>query len=148
MQVQPQAYAGSMRRMEPEVVLVDRWRSLLSSYNEIAGQLERSLQEAHGLTMSDFETLDRLTTADCDKRRMQDLAAAMYLSQSALSRTVARLEKQGLVERTHCLDDRRGVYVALTNQGRTRHQEAKKTQLSVLSTHLTQPPEAVAQVPQ
>src|SRR6266496_3603690 len=112
MQVQKQAYASSMRPVEPETVLVDRWRSLLSSYNEIAGHLERALQETHGLTMSDFETLDRLTTSDCEKRRMQDLAAAMYLSQSALSRTVARLEKGGLVERTHCEDDRRGVHVA------------------------------------
>ena len=126
--------------MEPETVLVDRWRSLLSSYNEIAGHLERSLQEAHGLTMSEFETLDRLTTADCDKRRMQDLAAAMYLSQSALSRTVARLEKGGLVERTHCLDDRRGIYVALTEAGGRRHAEAKKTQLAVLGTHLAPVP--------
>ena len=140
MQVQLKPYAGSMRPMEPEIALVDRWRSLLSSYNEIAGHLERSLQEAHGLTMSDFETLDRLTTADCDKRRMQDLAAAMYLSQSALSRTVARLEKGGLVERTHCLDDRRGVYVALTEAGLRRHAEAKKVQLAVLGAHLAPVP--------
>ena len=122
--------------MEPETELVDRWRSLLSSYNVVAAQLERALQEAHGLTLSDFETLDRLTTRDCDKRRMQDLAAAMYLSQSALSRTVARLEKSGLVERTHCVDDRRGVYVELTPAGFQRHAEARKTQLGVLAEHL------------
>ena len=71
--------------MEAESRLVDRWRSLLTSYNAVAAQLERALQETHGLTLSDFETLDRLTTRECDKRRMQDLAAAMYLSQSALS---------------------------------------------------------------
>ncbi len=122
--------------MEAETALVERWRSLLSSYNVIAGQLERSLQEEHGLTLSDFETLDRLTNGDCDKRRMQDLAAAMYLSQSALSRTVARLEKNGLAERSHCVDDRRGVFVTITHDGRVRHAEARKTQLSVLAQHL------------
>jgi DNA-binding MarR family transcriptional regulator len=122
--------------MNTDADLVDRWRTLLSSYNEVANDLERALQEAHGLTVSDFETLDRLTTEDCDKRRMQDLASAMYLSQSALSRTVARLEKSGLVERTHCLDDRRGVFVELTQAGLTRHAEAKKTQLAVLATRL------------
>jgi DNA-binding MarR family transcriptional regulator len=125
-----------MRRMEPESALVDRWQSLLSSYNEVAGALERALQEIHGLTLSDFETLDRLTSADCDKRRMQELAAAMYLSQSALSRTVARLEKNGLVARTHCQDDRRGVFVELTAAGLQRHAEARATQVRVLSEHL------------
>jgi DNA-binding MarR family transcriptional regulator len=117
--------------------LVDQWHALLSSYNEVAGPLERALQESHGLTLSDFETLDRLTSADCDKRRMQELAADMYLSQSALSRTVARLEKSGLVERTHCQDDRRGVFVELTSAGLTKHTEARETQLQVLTEHLT-----------
>jgi DNA-binding MarR family transcriptional regulator len=131
-----------MRRMEAEAALIDRWRTLLSSYNEVAIHLERALQDAHGITLSDFETLDRLTTKDCDKRRMQDLAAAMYLSQSALSRTVARLEKGGLVERTHCEDDRRGVFVALTEAGLQRHAEAGKTRLQVLAEHLEAPPPA------
>ena len=121
--------------MEAESQLVDRWRSLLTSYNAVAAQLERALQEAHGLTLSDFETLDRLTTRECDKRRMQDLAAAMYLSQSALSRTVARLEKNGLVSRTHCEDDRRGVFVELTEAGLRRHAEARRTQIAVLAEH-------------
>jgi DNA-binding MarR family transcriptional regulator len=126
-----------MRGMEAESALIDRWRTLLSSYNAVAVHLERALQDTHGLTMSDYETLDRLTTSDCDKRRMQDLAAAMYLSQSALSRTVARLEKLGLVERTHCEDDRRGVFVAVTEAGRQRHAEASRTHLAVLAERLT-----------
>src|SRR4051812_16171684 len=120
MHVHRARFPGSMRPMEAESPLIDRWRTLLSSYNKVAIHLERALQDTHGLTMSDFETLDRLRTRDCDKRRMQDLAAAMYLSQSALSRTVARLEKGGLVERTHCEDDRRGVFVALTEAGLRR----------------------------
>jgi DNA-binding MarR family transcriptional regulator len=86
--------------------------------------------------MSEFETLDRLIAVDCDKRRMQDLAADMYLSQSALSRTVARLEKMGLVERALCYDDRRGVFVAVTDAGRQRHAEASGTHLAILAEYL------------
>jgi len=125
-----------MRVMESQTVLVDRWRTLLSSYNEVACHLERELQDSHGLTMSEFETLDRLIAVDCDKRRMQDLAANMYLSQSALSRTVARLEKNGLVERALCEADRRGVFVAITPEGLQRHAEARKTHLAILAKHL------------
>jgi DNA-binding MarR family transcriptional regulator len=125
-----------MRDMMSETVLVDRWRSLLSSYNEVACHLERELHDRHGLTMSEFETLDRLIAVDCDKRRMQDLAADMYLSQSALSRTVARLEKSGLVERALCEADRRGVFVAVTDAGVRRHAEARRTHLAILARHL------------
>jgi DNA-binding MarR family transcriptional regulator len=122
--------------MEAETALVDRWRSLAGCYNEVACHLERELQERHGLTMSEFETLDRLVGAECDKRRMQDLEAVMYLSQSALSRTVARLEKHGLVERALCADDRRGVFVAATEAGVRRHAEAQATHLAILTKHL------------
>ena len=121
--------------MTSDAALVDRWRSLLSSYNAVAGELERDLQDLHGLTMSEYETLDRLMAADCEKRRMQDLATDMYLSQSALSRTVARLEKEGLVERTLCEADRRGVYERPTRAGVRRHTRARRTHLAVLAQH-------------
>ena len=48
---------------------------------------------------------------------MSDLAGDIYLSQSALSRAVARLERDGLVERSMCADDRRAVFVCLTEKG-------------------------------
>ncbi|MBW8487685.1 MarR family winged helix-turn-helix transcriptional regulator [Actinomadura parmotrematis] len=121
--------------------LVGRWRSLATCYNAIACHLDRALGEAHGLTMSEFETLDRLVSAGCEKRRMQELAGDMYLSQSALSRTVARLEKAGLVERGMCESDRRGVFVNITAAGRTRHAEAHRTHLAVLAGHLAGAPE-------
>lgn len=122
--------------MTSEPALVHRWRTLLTSYNEVASHLERALQDEHGLTMGEFETLDRLITASCEKRRMQELAAAMYLSQSALSRTVARLEKGGLVSRSLCEDDRRGVFVTVTGEGLQRHAAARATHRAILAEHL------------
>jgi DNA-binding MarR family transcriptional regulator len=129
-----------MPGMRSESGLVERWRSLLTSYNEVASRLERALQDAHGLTMGEFETLDRLIDANCDERRMQDLASDMYLSQSALSRTVARLEKSGLVGRSLCEADRRGVFVKITDAGLRCHAEARKTQLAILAEHLQSGP--------
>ena len=125
-----------MRGMTSESALVEHWRSLLTSYNEVAGHLERALQDGHGLSMSEFEILDRLVAQECEKRRMQDLAADMYLSQSALSRAVARLEKGGLVGRALCEADRRGVFVEITGEGLHRHTAARTTHLSILAEHL------------
>ncbi|WP_141580184.1 MarR family winged helix-turn-helix transcriptional regulator [Actinomadura sp. WMMA1423] len=123
--------------MKAESALVGRWRELATCYNTVACALDRALQEVHGLSMSEYETLDRLVDQDCEKRRMQDIAAAMYLSQSALSRTVARLEKHGYVQRGLCDTDRRGVFVEITDAGRRCHADARDTHVKILAEHLS-----------
>jgi DNA-binding MarR family transcriptional regulator len=126
-----------------ETELVRRWRDLLACYSTVSCALDRALQEAHGIGMSEFEVLDRLVDASCDQSRMHDLAGAMYLSQSALSRTVGRLERGGLVERTMCADDRRAIFVKLTAAGRERHARARTTQRTVLAEHFAATPARV-----
>lgn len=128
---------GTIRDMKAEAALVARWRELATCYNTVACALDRALQDVHGLSMSEYETLDRLVDLDCEKHRMQEIAAAMYLSQSALSRTVARLEKHGYVKRGLCENDRRGVFVEITEAGRRCHAEARDTHLKILAEHLT-----------
>ncbi len=117
--------------------LVTQWRDLLRSYSDISSLLDRTLQDQHDLGLSEFEVLDRLADVDHhDKCRMLDLGADMYLSQSALSRAVARLEREGLVARCSCPDDRRGIFVELTADGRARHRAAKASHRRVLAEHL------------
>lgn len=116
--------------------LVTQWRALLTSYNGVAAALDHALQDSHGIGLSEFEILDRLVEAKADKCRMQSLAAEMYLSQSALSRAVARLEREGLVARAMCDDDRRALFVEPTETGRQRHDEARATHRTVLAEHL------------
>lgn len=116
--------------------LTDQWRSLLACYSRVAHDLDRELQAEHGMTMSEYEALDRLLALDACKARVQELGGDMHLSQSALSRTVGRLEKSGLVSRAVCDTDRRGVFVTPTPEGRRVHGEARATYLAVLSRHL------------
>jgi DNA-binding MarR family transcriptional regulator len=116
--------------------LVGKWRELLAQHAVVSGALEHRLQADHGIGLSEFETLDRLTDARCEKYRMSDLARDMYLSQSALSRAVARLERLGLISRCMCPDDRRGIFVSLTEAGVRLHAEARDTQQDVLAATL------------
>src|SRR5918997_5149878 len=85
--------------MTPDTELVDAWRELLERHARTTSSLERRLQHEHGLGVSEYEVLERLAAADDDQRRMQELADAVHLSQSALSRVVARLESDGFVKR-------------------------------------------------
>jgi DNA-binding MarR family transcriptional regulator len=112
---------------------VEEWRVLLDRHAKVSCALERSLQDEHGIGLSEFEILDRLVDANCGKYRMSDLAQDIYLSQSALSRAVARLEQDGLVDRSMCSDDRRAIFVCLTGEGATRHREALPTHREVLA---------------
>ena len=77
--------------------------------------------------------LDRLAESPEDKCRAQDLAESVHLSQSALSRLVDRLVKNALVERCACDNDRRGIFVVLTAEGRRRQAEAAVTHRDVLA---------------
>ena len=112
--------------------LVGAWRDLLDRHARAHCALERALSEEHGLGVSEFEVLDRLAASDKETHRIQELAAAVHLSQSALSRVVARLEAGGLVVRAMCDTDRRGVYACLTDAGRERHAQARPTHRAVL----------------
>jgi len=116
--------------------VVTAWRELSACHAAACAALERELGERHGLGISDFEVLERLAESAGRKFRAQDLAEAVHLSQSALSRLVDRLARHGLVERCGCDVDRRGVYVVLTEAGQRRHAEAVPTHRDVLARHL------------
>lgn len=118
---------------------VSSWRDLLARHSTTWCALERELGEKHGLGVSEFEVLDRMAESDQGNYRVQELADAVHLSQSALSRLISRLEKTGLVCRNMCLDDRRGVFVQITEAGLERHRQAVSTHRSVLRTTLTDP---------
>jgi DNA-binding MarR family transcriptional regulator len=116
----------------PEPV-VTTWRAIAASHAAACAALEHELGQRHGLGVSEFEVLDRLAESCEHKFRAQELADAVHLSQSALSRLIDRLESRGLVERCMCGEDRRGIYVILTDAGRQRHAEAAPTHRDVLT---------------
>jgi len=119
--------------------VVGVWRAIAASHAAVCSALERELGERHGLCVSDFEVLERLAESEDRQFRAQELADAVHLSQSALSRLISRLEKNGLVERCMCDMDRRGIYVSLTEAGRQRHAEAAPTHRDVLAGVLSGP---------
>jgi DNA-binding MarR family transcriptional regulator len=113
--------------------LVAVWRELADRHARATSALERALQDEHALGVSEYEVLERLVAPDKDEHRMQELADSVHLSQSALSRVVARLEADGLVSRAICEADRRGIFACVTASGRERYEAARPTHRRVLS---------------
>jgi DNA-binding MarR family transcriptional regulator len=102
------------------------WRTLAALHGQIDAALERALQAGFELSVVEYAVLDTLARQDGTwHMRMQQLARAAALSHSATTRLVTRLEKRGLLRRQLCDDDRRGIYSALTEQGRALLDEAR-----------------------
>jgi DNA-binding MarR family transcriptional regulator len=137
----PSGGTGEPGSRERDEAVKAAWRALISAKVASWNALERELGESHGLGVSDFEVLDHLATrpGGC---RAQSLADVVHLSQSALSRLADRLERHGLVRRSNCVDDRRGINLVLTDAGRDKHAQALRTYCEVLASTL--PPELIA----
>ena len=103
----------------------DAWTGLQRTHRELTRQLEASLDERFGLSLSALELLGRLATADDRRRRLSRLAGDVDLSLSRVSRIVDALERRGLVERLPCPEDTRATNAWLTDAGLALVREAQ-----------------------
>jgi len=69
------------------------WVGFLRVHKQVISELDRELQVACGLSMSAYDVLVQLSIAKGGSRQMHELADAVLLSRSALTRRVARLEQ-------------------------------------------------------
>jgi DNA-binding MarR family transcriptional regulator len=77
----------------------------------------------------------QLAEAPSRRLRMTELADAVLLSRSGVTRLVDRLEKSGLVARCPVESDGRGVAAELTDAGLNRLRTASRTHLSGVVRH-------------
>ena len=106
------------------------WRGLLRVRAALAAELDRELQAEHGLPLSHYEVLMLLGDAPGGRLRLTELAASAILTQSGVSRLVDRLERDGLVRRVPCEEDRRGFFAELTESGAELLGRARPTHLA------------------
>jgi DNA-binding MarR family transcriptional regulator len=106
------------------------WGGFLRTHARLVRELDDELTRAHGLPLSSYDVLVQLASTAERQMRLSQLAEAVLLSRSGLSRLVARLVEQGLVERIECTDDARGAFAVLTDAGSARLESARETHRS------------------
>jgi len=111
------------------------WRAFLYAYATVVPTLDRELLGALGLSLTQFEVLNRLRRAGKDGLRMSDLASRLVLSPSGVTRAVDQLERRGLVERSVFERDRRGSIATLTREGRALLRRATTVHVEGLRAH-------------
>jgi len=109
---------------------LEAWVSFLRAHAAITRQLNAYLQNEHGLTLSDYEVLLRLSRAEGGMMRRVDLAESVLLTASGITRLLDGLERAGFVEEAACASDARVSYAKLTPAGRRKLAEAGETHLA------------------
>ena len=92
------------------------WRTYVETVGDLTTAIENDLAPT-GLTLGDYQLLVYLSEAPDRRMRMCDLAVALQLSPSGLTRRLDGLVRNGFVIRIGSDDDRRVMLAVLTESG-------------------------------
>jgi DNA-binding MarR family transcriptional regulator len=108
----------SRQVLTTQAIELDAFARLMRAHTLLRRQLETEVLVPRGLTFNDFEALMHLNRADDNRLRRIDLAEALMLSPSGVTRLLDGMQAAGFVENRHCDDDARVTWAALTDEGR------------------------------
>lgn len=100
------------------------WRELLDAHNALFRGVEDQLQHDSQLGHSEYAVLVGLSEAENHQLRMREISAHLDWDRSRCSHLIRRMEKRGLVSKSPCDDDGRGIIVTLSDEGLARIQAA------------------------
>ncbi|MFJ3641129.1 MarR family winged helix-turn-helix transcriptional regulator [Streptomyces sp. NPDC090108] len=100
---------------------------LIRAQAALARRFDARLSGLHGVSLADFTLLLRLGQAPGGRMRRVDLAEAVGLTASGVTRALAPLERIGLVSREPDARDARVAHAALTDTGRRLLAEMRGT---------------------
>jgi DNA-binding MarR family transcriptional regulator len=93
------------------------WRLMLNTHARLTGEIEAALATAGLPQLAWYDVLWALHRSPGKALRMGELADAVTISRSGLTRLVDRIEAEGLLERRQSPADRRAVEAAITPEG-------------------------------
>ena len=109
---------------------LETWIRFLRAHAAVTRQLSARLEAEHGLTLNDFDVLIQLYHAPEQALRRVDLARAVLLTASGITRLLEGLERSGWVEKKACSSDARVSYAALTEAGVAKIEQARASHVA------------------
>jgi DNA-binding MarR family transcriptional regulator len=111
--------------LRAQVLTEAAWLRFLRAHAAVTRELSARLETAHGLTLSDFDVLAQLLSAEGYRLRRVDLARSVLLTASGITRLLDGLERAGWVAKDRCASDARVTYAVLTEAGLAKIAEAR-----------------------
>ena len=99
------------------------WRLFLTAHARLVDRVEQDFRQAGLPPFEWYDVLIVLKQAPDQQLRLSELAEALLVNRTNVTRLVDRLEKVGLIQRKACQDDRRGAFAVLTKAGLAMQEE-------------------------
>ncbi|HEV3188783.1 MAG TPA: MarR family transcriptional regulator [Acidimicrobiales bacterium] len=109
---------------------------LLETNARLTKDLGAALESSCQLPLAWFEVLLQLRQSADGRLKMSQMADAIVHSTGGTTRLVDRLEEATFVRREHCPNDRRSVYVAITDAGNAKLDQALGVHLTYLNENM------------
>ncbi len=133
-----QLYSSMLPGMDSTVansdLQTDAWNGFQRMAVGMAARLNRRLVTESGISLPDYEVLSSLAGSETGTRRAFELGADLLWEKSRLSHHLKRMENRGLVARTVCESDGRGLWVSITGEGTRVHLEAARLHRDLVET--------------
>ncbi|RCX21383.1 DNA-binding MarR family transcriptional regulator [Fontibacillus phaseoli] len=114
-------------------VLIERYMAAYFTVTKrMNGELREVLQD--DMTMDQFQIIDYIVMQG--KVTSTELADTFAVGKSSITAIITRLADKGILERTRDNDDRRVVYLSLTERGIGHYKKAQAKIMETLSTYL------------
>ncbi|MGV9349952.1 MarR family winged helix-turn-helix transcriptional regulator [Streptomyces spiralis] len=110
-------------------------RSLSRVIYALPRAVDADMLREQRLSLIEYLALSNLSEAPGRQMRMSDLASAVEMSISGVTRLANRLESQGLIERVRSTQDARSWNALLTDAGFARLEQAWPTNLASVRRH-------------
>jgi DNA-binding MarR family transcriptional regulator len=124
------------RSPRPTVQELRAWRAFLRAHASLSRRLEEDLLAEQQLPLAMYDVLVQLVEAPEHRLRMTELAEAVLLSRSGLTRLVDRMVRLHYVRREPSPQDARGIYAVLTQEGYDRLKAASPIHLAGVSRYV------------
>ena len=115
---------------------LEDWRLFLRAHAFVISRLEADLAADGQPGLAVYDVLVQLVGAPGHRLRMTELAQAVLLSRSGLTRLVDRMAALGYVRREPSPGDARGVHAVLTDAGVSVLRRASRTHLRGIGEHV------------
>jgi DNA-binding MarR family transcriptional regulator len=109
---------------------------LLETNARMSREMGAELEARCSLPLAWFDVLLQLRQNEDGRMKMSQMADAIVHSTGGTTRLIDRLEEAGYVRREHCAADRRAVWVAITENGGAKLDEALLVHLHYLEENL------------
>jgi DNA-binding MarR family transcriptional regulator len=115
------------------------WLSFSGMQKVLVETIDRELKSQVGVDLDDYEVLAFVYATPYQRARMSEIAEAVISPKSRLTYQIDQLEKRGLIARSQCPQDRRGLYAEITSDGANLVERTAPVYADIIRNNFTEP---------